>query len=103
ERIAAREDVTAVLCGNDEIAIGLMRALADRHVRVPEEVSVIGFDDQPLVSMWQPSLTTIDQDFEDLGARAFRLLGGLVSAPDVADSVTPPALVVRESTAPPGR
>src|SRR5699024_1664132 len=104
ERIAAREDVTAVLCGNDEIAIGLMRALADRHVRVPEEVSVIGFDDQPLVSMWQPSLTTIDQDFEDLGARAFRLLGELVSGQEAAeDSVTTPALVVRESTAPPGR
>ena len=104
ERIAAREDVTAVLCGNDEIAIGLMRALADRHVRVPEEVSVIGFDDQPLVSMWQPSLTTIDQDFEGLGARAFRLLGELVSGQEaVEDSVTTPALVVRESTAPPGR
>jgi len=53
--------------------------------------------------MWQPSLTTIDQDFEDLGARAFRLLGDLVSAQEVADSVTTPALVVRESTAPPGR
>src|SRR5699024_4289930 len=101
ERIAGREDVTAVLCGNDEIAIGLMRGLADRHVRVPEDISVIGFDDQPLVSMWQPSLTTVDQDFEDLGARAFTLLQQLIAGESVTDSVATPELVVRESTAPP--
>ncbi|MBL0888700.1 LacI family DNA-binding transcriptional regulator [Myceligenerans indicum] len=102
ERIAGRDDVTAVLCGNDEIAIGLMRALADRGVRVPQDVSVIGFDDQPLVAMWQPSLTTVDQDFEDLGERAFGLLERLVDGDESAtSSVVVPQLVVRESTAPP--
>lgn len=101
ERIAGRDDVTAVLCGNDEIAIGLMRALTDRNVRVPEDISVIGFDDQPLVAMWQPSLTTIDQDFEDLGARAFELLQSLIAGDPVTDSVSEPDLVVRESTAAP--
>ena len=104
ERIAGRDDVTAVFCGNDEIAIGLMRALADRGLRVPDDVSVVGFDDQPLVAMWQPSLTTVDQDFEDLGARAFDLLERLVDGePNVTYSVATPQLVVRESTAPPGR
>lgn len=102
ERIAGRTDVTAVFCGNDEIAIGLMKALADRGVRVPEDVSVVGFDDQPLVSMWQPALTTVDQDFDDLGARAFELLTRLVAGEaHVASSVATPQLVVRESTAPP--
>ncbi|MFI9488527.1 LacI family DNA-binding transcriptional regulator [Promicromonospora sp. NPDC052451] len=102
ERIAGRDDVTAVLCGNDEIAIGLMRALTDRGVRVPEDVSVIGFDDQPLVTMWQPSLTTVDQDFEDLGQRAFGLLAGLIDGDnEVTSSVVVPQLVVRESTASP--
>lgn len=104
ERLAARDDVTAVFCGNDEQAIGLMRALADRGVRVPDDVSVVGFDDQPLVSLWRPSLTTVDQDFEDLGARAFDLLQRLVGGEtDLPASVATPQLVVRESTAPPGR
>jgi len=102
ERLAARDDVTAVFCGNDELAIGLMRALSDRGRRVPEDVSVVGFDDQPLVALWRPSLTTVDQDFEDLGARAFGLLQRLIGGEsDVPASVATPQLVVRESTAPP--
>ncbi|WP_433515151.1 LacI family DNA-binding transcriptional regulator [Nonomuraea sp. CA-143628] len=102
ERIAGRDDVTAVLCGNDEIAIGLMRALADRGIHVPRDISVVGFDDQPLVAMWQPSLTTVDQDFEDLGERAFTILEQLVDGDMTAtSSVVVPQLVVRESTAPP--
>ena len=102
ERLAARDDVTAVFCGNDELAIGLMRALSDRGRRVPEDVSVVGFDDQPLVALWRPSLTTVDQDFEDLGARAFGLLQRLIDGEDdVPASVATPQLVVRESTARP--
>ncbi|MDW5330259.1 LacI family DNA-binding transcriptional regulator [Plantactinospora sp. KLBMP9567] len=102
ERIAGRDDVTAVLCGNDEIAIGLIRALSDRGVRVPQDVSVVGFDDQPLVAMWRPSLTTVDQDFEDLGERAFGLLERLIDGDgDTTSSVVVPQLVVRESTAAP--
>lgn len=104
ERLAGREDVTAVLCANDEIAIGVMRALTDRGLRVPEDVSVIGFDDQPLMALWRPSLTTVDQDFEDLGSRAFDLLSRLIDGDDgPLVSVVAPQLVVRESTAPPRR
>ncbi len=102
ERIAGLDDVTAVFCANDDIAIGLMRALSDRGIHVPGDVSVVGFDDQPLVALWRPSLTTVDQDFEDLGARAFELLSRLVDGEaDLAASVATPQLVVRESTAPP--
>ncbi|WP_199040956.1 LacI family DNA-binding transcriptional regulator [Glycomyces salinus] len=101
ERIAGRDDVTAVFCGNDEIALGVMRALTDRGLDVPADVSVVGFDDQPLVSLWRPSLTTVDQDFEDLGARAFKLLSQLLEGEQPRTSVATPELVVRESTAPP--
>lgn len=102
EKVAGRDDVTAVFCGNDEIALGLMRALSDRGVSVPEDISVVGFDDQPLVGLWRPSLTTVDQDFEDLGARAFGMLSQLIEgAQNVTTSVATPQLVVRESTAPP--
>ncbi|MBE1879029.1 LacI family DNA-binding transcriptional regulator [Myceligenerans pegani] len=114
ERIAGRDDVTAVLCGNDEIAIGLMRALSDRGLDVPGDISVVGFDDQPLVALWRPSLTTVDQDFEDLGERAFSLLERLMTDEEgdgagtagttgqaARTSVVVPQLVVRESTAPP--
>lgn len=102
EKIAARPEITAVFCGNDDIALGLMRALTDRGRRVPEDVSVVGFDDQPHVAMWRPALTTVEQDFNDLGMRAFGLLlarfeGG--SEPE--SSVATPQLVVRESTAAP--
>jgi DNA-binding LacI/PurR family transcriptional regulator len=102
ERIAGRDDVTAVFCGNDEIALGVMRALADRGIDVPGDVSIAGFDGQPLVSLWRPSLTTVEQDFEDLGARAFNLLSQrLQGKTDLKSSVVKPQLVVRESTAPP--
>jgi DNA-binding LacI/PurR family transcriptional regulator len=102
ERIAGMSDVTAVFCANDDIALGLMRALSDRGIDVPADISVVGFDDQPLVALWRPSLTTVDQDFEDLGARAFELLSQVIDGdPAAASSVKAPQLVVRESTAPP--
>lgn len=104
ERLVGRDDVTAVFCGNDEIALGAMRALSDRGLDVPGDISVVGFDDQPLVGLWRPSLTTIDQDFEDLGSRAFHLLSKLLDGEtDLETSVATPQLVVRESTAPPRR
>ncbi|GAB3769179.1 LacI family DNA-binding transcriptional regulator [Microlunatus parietis] len=102
ERIAERRDVTAVFCGNDEIALGIMRALTDHGLDVPRDVSVIGFDDQPLVSLWRPALTTVDQDFEDLGSRAFGLLLRQTEGEtNLPASVVTPELVIRESTAPP--
>ena len=77
--LAQDETVTAVLCGNDELAIGLMRALGEAGRRVPDDVSVVGFDDQPLAAMWMPALTTVHQDFVDLGRRVFGLLDTLLS------------------------
>jgi DNA-binding LacI/PurR family transcriptional regulator len=103
-RLAERDEVTAVLCGNDELALGVMRGLYERGRRVPEDVSVLGFDGHPLGALSVPALTTVEQDFVGLGRRAFDLLAGLLDdRPASRGSVATPRLVVRESTAPPPR
>jgi len=100
KELAARDDVTAVFCGNDDVAIGVISALLDSGKRVPEDVSVVGFDDQPHVAMWRPALTTVRQDFRDLGARAFALLAATLATGEVpGSSAVKPELVIRESTA----
>jgi DNA-binding LacI/PurR family transcriptional regulator len=101
-RLAERHDMTAVLCGNDELALGVMRGLYERGRRVPDDVSVVGFDGHPLGALSVPALTTVEQDFVGLGRRAFDLLAGLLDdrhAPK--SSIATPRLVVRESSAPP--
>lgn len=100
--LADRTDVTAVLCGNDELAIGLLRALHEKGRRVPEEISVVGFDGHPLGALWRPALTTVEQDFVDLGRRAFGQVASLLGegrSPQTSSST--PQLVIRESTGPP--
>ncbi|NUR39944.1 MAG: LacI family DNA-binding transcriptional regulator, partial [Streptomyces sp.] len=65
--LAAREECTAVFTANDQMALGLLRALHERGRRVPEDVSVIGFDDIAEASSFQPPLTTVHQDFAEVG------------------------------------
>ncbi|MDR7187092.1 DNA-binding LacI/PurR family transcriptional regulator [Microbacterium trichothecenolyticum] len=102
---AARElpsDATAVLCGNDELAIGVARFLQESGRRVPFDVSIMGFDDQPFAAMWVPALSTVRQDFVDLGRRTFRLLEQWIHGGEVPpDSTASPRLVIRESTSTP--
>lgn len=93
---------TAVLCGNDELAIGVARFLQETGVRVPHDVSVMGFDDQPFAAMWVPSLSTVRQDFVELGRRTFGLLETWIQTGEMpVESTAAPSLVIRESTAPP--
>jgi len=66
-RLAADPDVTAVFAANDEMAVGVMRALHEEGLRVPEDVSVVGFDDLPLSEYLWPPLTTVRQDFPRIG------------------------------------
>lgn len=95
-------DATAVLCGNDELAIGVARNLQERGLRIPTDISVMGFDDQPFAAMWMPSLSTVSQDFIGLGRRTFGLLRSwIISGEAPEQSVVVPELVLRESTAPP--
>jgi DNA-binding LacI/PurR family transcriptional regulator len=96
------DQVTAIACANDEVALGAIRALLDRGLRVPEDVSVIGFDDHPLAAFASPPLTTIRQDFDTVGELSFLLLDALMSGRDVPEERrVQPELVVRGSTAAP--
>jgi DNA-binding LacI/PurR family transcriptional regulator len=104
-RLAALSEVTAVLCCNDQMALGLLRALTERGRNVPGDVSVVGFDDIPEAAFFPPPLTTVRQDFGELGRRAMHLLMDRISG---ADRIMPPMpivpdLVVRASAAPPRR
>ena len=93
---------TAIVCGNDQMALGLVHALTDLGRRVPQDVSVVGFDDIPESAHSLPPLTTVHQDFEEVGRRAVRALVGRLEGRDAdgpSVAVTP-ELVVRQSTAP---
>ncbi|WP_221655302.1 LacI family DNA-binding transcriptional regulator [Actinotalea ferrariae] len=102
--LARDPSVTAVFCANDEMAAGLYRALHEQGLRVPDDVSVVGFDDIPLAEYLWPPLTTVAQDFHLIGRLLVDLLLQQVTeATDLADhrALVPVELVVRGSTAPP--
>lgn len=74
QELSRRRDFTAVFAANDLMAIGLMHGFRDARVRVPHDVSVIGFDDIPVAAHVAPTLSTVHQDFPELGRRAVRIL-----------------------------
>lgn len=102
-RLTARPEVTAVLCGNDAMALGFLRAAAERERHVPVDISVVGFDDIPEAEYYWPPLTTVRQDFGALGVLALNTLMGLVARGGTAPSAQPvaPDLIVRASSGPP--
>jgi len=101
--LARRGDVTAVFCANDQMAMGVVHAFADEGVRVPDDVSVVGFDDLPEAAHVVPPLTSVRQDFEALGRRIMTVVEALLAGEDVPAVVERPDLVVRLSSAPPRR
>lgn len=103
-RVAEDSSITAVFCANDEMAAGLYRALHEAGRTVPEDVSVVGFDDIPLAEYFTPPLTTVAQDFAAIGRRLVDLLLEQVREGITLEDVhtlVPTRLVVRASTAPP--
>ncbi|MEJ6555845.1 LacI family DNA-binding transcriptional regulator [Microbacterium esteraromaticum] len=74
QELARRVDFTAVFAANDLMAIGLMHGFRDSGVRVPDDVSVVGFDDIPVAAHVAPTLTTVHQDFHEVGRRAVSML-----------------------------
>ncbi|MER5199913.1 LacI family DNA-binding transcriptional regulator [Streptomyces sp. NPDC002884] len=101
--LAAREDCTAVFAANDQMALGLLRALHEGGRRVPEDVSVIGFDDIPEASSFLPPLTTLHQDFAEVGRLCVQAVLRKMR-PDGSEhgtTLVPTRLVLRQSTAPP--
>lgn len=101
KQLAAERSATAVFVGNDQMALGLLRAFNEAGVRVPDDVSVVGFDDQPESGYFIPPLTTVRQDFEELGRRCLGImLTAIEDGESVSTTVVEPELVVRESTSP---
>ena len=101
-RLLAAPGATAVFVANDQMALGLLRVMHEAGRAVPDELSVVGFDDQPEASFFNPPLTTIRQDFMEMGRRGLELLleeiehGGRTSRREMVA----PELVVRASTGP---
>jgi len=89
----------ALFCASDLIAIGAMRALADRGIRVPQNVAVAGFDDIPIASFTNPSLTTVQQDTKVAATLLVDSLLALIHDEPVESTTIAPKLVVRQSTA----
>ena len=91
---------TAVFAANDEMAIGLYRGLAENGVSVPDDISVVGFDDIDLAEYVTPKLTTIQQPIREIGEQATKMLFNRIQNPDTAiqTSYFGVKLVVRDST-----
>jgi DNA-binding LacI/PurR family transcriptional regulator len=94
---------TAAFVANDQMALGLLRAMHEARREVPGDISVVGFDDIPEAAFFQPPLTTVRQDFIEMGRRSLRLLLRTIETGRHSEegSLVPPELIVRRSTGPP--
>lgn len=99
--LGQRHRPTAVFCGNDEAAQGLVLAARAHGVRVPEDLSVVGFDNIFQCQHMRPPLTTVEQPISEMGRVAFQQLIELIEGREAASREMETTLVVRESTAPP--
>lgn len=103
--LSASPRPTAMLVANDQMALGVLRAVHEYGLRVPEQISVVGYDDTEDSAYFQPPLTTIKQDFRKLGVESVsRLVEGLGPhfGPQQDSLLLPTLLVVRNTTAPVG-
>ena len=103
--LACERDLTAIAAANDLIALGALRALTARGLSCPDDISVSGHNDMPLVDMAPPPLTTIRIFHDRIGREGARLLLERIARPEAAPAEirTTPELIVRASTAaPPG-
>lgn len=93
---------TAIVCASDVLALGAIRAARRAGLRVPQDVSVVGYDDSALMTTTDPPLTTVRQPIEPMGRAAIDLLVGAIDSGDIAgdELLFEPELVVRGSTAP---
>jgi DNA-binding LacI/PurR family transcriptional regulator len=100
--LAGNRRVTAILCGNDDLATGVRRALHEAGRAVPREVSLVGFDDAPSSAYAVPALTTVAMDFVALGRACFEAASAaLLGGPIPSARLPTPRVVLRESVAPP--
>jgi DNA-binding LacI/PurR family transcriptional regulator len=105
-RLTRDKTLSAVFVANDQMALGLLRAMHEAGRRIPEEISVVGFDDVPESPYFTPPLTTVRQDFGEVGSRSLRVLVRTIESVEAGErpptgSLVSPELVVRASTAVP--
>lgn len=103
QMLARMPEVTAIFAANDHLALGVLRAMSERGRRVPEDVSVVGFDDVPEAGYFIPPLTTVRPDFAAVARESLALLLGQIETgtPVEARRTIAPRLVERASVAPP--
>jgi DNA-binding LacI/PurR family transcriptional regulator len=99
-RLSADPALTAIFVANDQMALGVLRAMHERGRAIPGEVSIVGFDDIPEAPYFTPPLSTVRQDFDDLGRRSLQMLLRMIETgePGPPLPATPPELVVRASS-----
>lgn len=97
------EPPTAIFCSNDILAFGAIRAALDQGLRVPQDLSIVGFDDSPMAVITNPRLTTVSQPALMMGVKACELLCSLIKGetPATTTIILPTELRIRETTAPP--
>jgi LacI family transcriptional regulator len=102
DALAGKRKFTAIICFNDVAAIGAVRAIRDANLRVPEDISVVGFDDIHMAAFSVPSLTTVRQPLQEMGETAARILLDRVTArkKHPAEVAIEPQFIERESTGP---
>ena len=99
--LAEHLDFTAIVAGSDFMAIGILRALAEQGLRVPDDVSMVGFDDIEFCQYTAPPLTTVRQDRAAMGRGAVQRLVAMVEGKEeVSPLIVPTQLVMRQSTGP---
>lgn len=101
--IEQKQHFTALVVGNDQMALGAMRALRQQGYSIPQDISVVGFDNMPESAYFEPPLTTIYQDFDMLGKQGVEYLIERINAPElmVTQHLIQPHLIVRDSTTSP--
>ncbi len=101
--VNAHPDLTALIALNDRMAMGAIRHLQEMGYRIPEQISVVGYDDLPQAQDFHPALTTINQQLSSWGKLAMDMLLAQFEGREPESVVLPPRLVVRRSSAPPGK
>jgi DNA-binding LacI/PurR family transcriptional regulator len=98
--LETKSPFTALMVGTDTMALGVLRALRERHLRVPEDVSVIGFDNSELSAYTEPPLTTVEFKFAKQDSMAVKYLIDIINDPEIElhQRVLMSDLVIREST-----
>lgn len=97
--LSSSQELSAVFCAGDTMAMGAIKALKKQGLRVPQDVAVVGFDDIELSAFWEPALTTIRQPKKQIGQAAFRKLLSMIKkeSPLNTRDILPYELVIRES------